>query len=230
MPSWMSTFLSPGNYNYAFIFCCPLSSLQEKAIAKGQEQGVGKGKIYPSWAHELEPLMDLRLKMMGCDVSLQESVTVLAVRNPPPTHQVQWTLAGGKVQVTSSLDEVTWPHLELTTSKQTSKVQPSNLFIVKSNFFSFKNCTRKSYNNKIRNCEDPPWVLHVVLTIGSWQRPPAFQPVPEQMTSSTITLAPHTSSPSFQILQRSFLSIPSNRVTRALCDIYLTLDIHNVTA
>lgn len=57
-------------------------------------------------------------------------------------------------------------------------------------------------------------------------RPLAFQPVPEQTTSSTITLAPYTSSPSFQILQCSLLSIPSNRVTRALWDIYLTLDIH----
>lgn len=39
-----------------------------------------------------------------------------------------------------------------------------------------------------------------------------------------------TSSPSFQIsLQRSLLGSPSNRVTRALWDIYLTLDIHDVT-
>lgn len=38
-----------------------------------------------------------------------------------------------------------------------------------------------------------------------------------------------TSSPSFQILPRSLLSSPSNRVTRALRDIYLMLDIRDIT-
>lgn len=74
---------------------------------------------------------------------------------PTPTHQVQWAMEGGKVQVTSSLDEVTWPHLELTTSKQTSKVQPSNLFTVKSNFFLLKTVLGRFTTIKYRTVRIP---------------------------------------------------------------------------
>lgn len=56
---------------------------ERKQLQRGGSRELEEGKIYPSRAHEHKPLMDLKMKTMGCGVSLRESVTVLAVWNPP---------------------------------------------------------------------------------------------------------------------------------------------------
>lgn len=59
-------------------------------------------------------------------MTLQISVIVFAFQNPPQCTRHGGVNAGGKAEMTSSQDEdATRPHLELTTFKQSSKVQPT---------------------------------------------------------------------------------------------------------